>query len=54
MCEGETIEKVTLLSVYFFSILCIKKIFEGDLVFFKNAISEQPRAAGQFKNFEAP
>ncbi len=37
MCE--TIEKITLLSVYFFSILWIKKILEGDLVFFKNAVS---------------
>ncbi len=52
MCE--TIEKITLLSVYFFTILWIKKIFEGDLVFCKNAISKQTRAAGQFKNFEAP
>jgi len=33
MCE--TIEKITLLSVYFFRILWIKKIFAGDLVFFK-------------------
>jgi hypothetical protein len=31
-----------------------QKIFEGDLVFFKNAISEQTRAAVQFKNIEAP
>ncbi len=52
MCE--TIEKITLLSVYFYSILWIKKIFEGDLVSLKNAITQQTRAAGQFKNFEAP
>ena len=37
MCE--TIEKIAILSVYFFSILWIKRIFEGDLVFFKNTIS---------------
>ena len=52
MCE--TIEKITLLSVYFYSILWIKKIFEGDLVSLKNAITQQTRAAGQLEKLEAP
>jgi hypothetical protein len=31
-----------------------KKYFKGTLFSFKNAISQQTSAAGQFKKFEAP